>query len=89
MRWPWGRSPVNLGLTVATAIQIWFSSVLFGITLTWEWMSNRYTYVRVTVRSNLDWNSSEELLFLVFTERENPEASLGSGTLYLRVAWEG
>lgn len=38
--------------------------------------------------SNLVWNSSVELLFPVFTERENPEASLGSGTLYLRVAWE-
>jgi hypothetical protein len=42
------------------------------------------TYLRVTVRSKLVWNISEEL-FTISKERENPDAFLGSGTLYLRM----
>lgn len=40
------------------------------------------------MRLNFVWNTSEELLSSISTERENPDAFLGSGTLYLRVAWK-
>lgn len=87
----WGRiSAFNMGLTTVTITQTWFSSILVEIILWFnkEWISKCSPYTRVTVRLNFVWNTSEELLSSISTERENPDAFLGSGTLYLRVAWK-
>lgn len=89
----WGRiSAFNVCLTIVTIPQTCFffpvlaEIILIYNSLNQEWISKCYPYTRVTVRLNFIWNTSEELLSFISTERENPDAFLGSGTLYLRVA---
>ena len=87
------NATMNIGVHVSFQISAFdillvFKIILFWCTtfcLTWELTSKWDTYLRVTVRSKLLWNTSEEFFFTICKERENPDSFLGSSTLYFMV----